>query len=61
MEADMPNMAVLMHELETVPEPVLGDELKVVPCFADPEECFQGLRNTVLKYDDPLGPVGVAA
>ena len=34
--------------------------LKVVPYFADPEECFQGLRNTVLKYDDPLEPVGVS-
>ena len=32
--------------------------LKVVPYVADPEECFRGLRNTVLKYDDPLEPVG---
>ena len=31
--------------------------LKVVPYVADPEECFLGLRNTVLKYDDPLEPV----
>ena len=33
--------------------------LKVVPFVADPEEYFQGLRNTVLKYDAPLEPVGV--
>ena len=32
--------------------------LKVVPYVADPEECFRGLRNTVLKYDAPLAPVG---
>jgi antitoxin (DNA-binding transcriptional repressor) of toxin-antitoxin stability system len=34
--------------------------LKVVPYVADTEECFRGLRNTVLKYDAPLDPVGVA-
>jgi prevent-host-death family protein len=33
--------------------------LKVVPYVADPEECFQGLRNTVLYYDAPLEPVEV--
>ena len=33
--------------------------LKVVPYVADPEQCFRGLRNTVLKYDAPLEPVGV--
>ena len=33
--------------------------LKVVPYVADPEECFRGLRNTVLQYDAPLEPVGV--
>jgi prevent-host-death family protein len=32
--------------------------LKVVPYTADPEECFRGQRNTVLKYDVPLEPVG---
>jgi len=32
--------------------------LKVVPFVEDPEECFRGLRNTVLKYDAPLEPVG---
>jgi prevent-host-death family protein len=32
--------------------------LKVVPYVADPEECFRGLRNTVLEYVDPLEPVG---
>jgi prevent-host-death family protein len=32
--------------------------LKVVPYVAHPEECFRGLRNTVLKYDAPLAPVG---
>jgi len=33
--------------------------LKVIPYVADPEICFRGLRNTVLRYDDPLEPVGV--
>lgn len=32
--------------------------LKVVPYVADPEEAFRGLRNTVLRYDDPCEPVG---
>ncbi len=32
--------------------------LKVVPYVADPEECLRGLRNTVLRYDAPLEPVG---
>lgn len=32
--------------------------LKVVPFVEDPEEYFRGLRNTVLKYDAPLEPVG---
>lgn len=31
--------------------------LKVIPFVEDPEECFRGLRNTVLKYDAPLKPV----
>lgn len=33
--------------------------LKVVPYVEDPEACFRGLRNTVLKYDAPLEPVGL--
>jgi antitoxin (DNA-binding transcriptional repressor) of toxin-antitoxin stability system len=33
--------------------------LKIVPYVEDPEECFQGLRNTVLKYEGPLEPVGM--
>ena len=33
--------------------------LKVVPYVADPSECFRGLRNTVLKYENPLEPVGL--
>ena len=35
--------------------------LKVVPYVADTEECFRGLRNTVLKYDAPFDPVGLEA
>jgi len=34
--------------------------LKVVPYTEDPEECLRGLRNTVLRYDAPLEPVGVS-
>ncbi|NJD38616.1 MAG: type II toxin-antitoxin system prevent-host-death family antitoxin [Geobacter sp.] len=34
--------------------------LKVVPYVADPEEPFRGLRNTVLRYEEPLEPVGAA-
>jgi antitoxin (DNA-binding transcriptional repressor) of toxin-antitoxin stability system len=33
--------------------------LKISPYVEDPEECFRGLRHTVLKYDAPLDPVGV--
>jgi len=33
--------------------------LKVIPYVADPEDCFRGLRNTVLHYDNPLDPVEV--
>jgi antitoxin (DNA-binding transcriptional repressor) of toxin-antitoxin stability system len=32
--------------------------LKVVPFVEDVEHYFVGLRNTVLKYDRPLDPVG---
>ena len=32
--------------------------LKVVPYPADPEECFRGLRNSVITYEAPLEPVG---
>jgi antitoxin (DNA-binding transcriptional repressor) of toxin-antitoxin stability system len=32
--------------------------LKVVPYVSDPEQCFRGLRNTVLHYEAPLEPVG---
>jgi len=32
--------------------------LKIIPYMSDPEECFRGLRNTVLNYDAPLDPVG---
>ena len=33
--------------------------LKVSPYVDDPEARFRGLRNTVLRYDDPTGPVGL--
>lgn len=33
--------------------------LRILPYIDDPEACFLGLRNTVLRYDDPLEPVGV--
>lgn len=33
--------------------------LKIIPYVADQDECFRGLRNTVLKYDAPMEPVGV--
>ena len=32
--------------------------LKIVPYVDDPETCFRGLRNTIVHYDDPTGPVG---
>jgi prevent-host-death family protein len=34
--------------------------LKVVPYVDDPEVCFKGLRNTVLKYEKPCEPVAEA-
>jgi len=32
--------------------------LKIVPYEEDPEQWFRGLRNTVIRYDRPLEPVG---
>ncbi len=34
--------------------------LKVVPYVDDPEAYFKGLRNTMLRYDNPSEPVGEA-
>jgi prevent-host-death family protein len=31
--------------------------LKVVPYSEDPEMWFKGLRNTVLRYENPMDPV----
>jgi len=31
--------------------------LKIIPYAANPEESMKVLRNSVLKYDDPLEPV----
>ena len=31
--------------------------LKVVPYSDDPEMWFKGLRNTVLRYENPMDPV----
>jgi antitoxin (DNA-binding transcriptional repressor) of toxin-antitoxin stability system len=33
--------------------------LKVIPFHHDPAEALKALRGTVLRYDDPLEPVGV--
>ena len=33
--------------------------LKIVPFAEDPLESLVQLRNSVIKYDDPLAPVGV--
>ncbi len=33
--------------------------LKVVPYSYDPVEALRSLRGTVLRYDDPLEPVGL--
>jgi len=33
--------------------------LKIVPYSEDPQEALKTLRNTVVKYDDPMEPVGV--
>lgn len=33
--------------------------LKVVPYVDDPEALFKGLRNTLLRYDNPTEPVGL--
>ena len=50
------------HIEQTGEELIITDHsrptLKIVPYVSDPEECFRGLRNTVLKFDDPLAPVG---
>jgi antitoxin (DNA-binding transcriptional repressor) of toxin-antitoxin stability system len=33
--------------------------LKIVPFSEDPLEALKALRNSVIKYDDPTGPVGL--
>ena len=33
--------------------------LKIVPYSEDPQEVLKTLRNTVVRYDDPMEPVGV--
>jgi antitoxin (DNA-binding transcriptional repressor) of toxin-antitoxin stability system len=38
-------------------EPVL----KAIPCSRDPEEALKAFRGSVLRYDDPLEPVGVGS
>jgi prevent-host-death family protein len=46
---------------QTAEELVITDHgrpvLKVVPYVDDPEACFKGLRNTMLKYEEPCEPV----
>jgi hypothetical protein len=34
-------------------------DLKIVPYDRDPMEALNALRGSVLRYDDPLEPVGV--
>jgi prevent-host-death family protein len=34
--------------------------LKVIPYRHDPEEALKSFRGSVLRYEDPLEPVGVA-
>jgi hypothetical protein len=33
--------------------------LKIVPYTADPADLLKPFRNSVLKYDDPMAPVGL--
>ena len=33
--------------------------IKIMPFVEKPEEALQRLRNTVIKYEDPTGPVGL--
>jgi len=33
--------------------------LKIVPYVEDPEKALKALRNTVIKYEDPMEPVGL--
>ena len=48
---------------QTGEELVITDQgrpvLRILPYVDDPEACFRGLRNTVLRYDNPFEPVGV--
>jgi len=50
------------HIEQTGEELVITDHgrpvLKVVPYVDDPELAFRGLRDSVLKFDNPLEPVG---
>lgn len=35
-----------------------GPVLRIVPFAENFEQCFKGLRNTVIRYEEPLEPVG---
>ena len=57
-----PHSLEYFREIErTGEELIISDHgrpvLKIGPYTEDPESCFRGLRNTVLKYDQPLEPV----
>ena len=57
-----PRSLVFLHNVEqTGKELVITDHgrpvLRVIRYAADLEESLRGLRNTVLKYDEPLEPV----
>ena len=58
-----PHVLQYFREIEkTGKELVISDRgkpvLKIVPYVDNPEEALKVLRDTVIKYEDPTGPVG---
>ncbi len=52
------------REIEKTKEPIIITDnkkpvLKIIPHVEDPDELFNSLRNSVVKYDDPTKPVGL--
>lgn len=58
-----PKSLELFRKVEQTGEEVIITDhgrpvLRIVPYSEDPEQWFRGLRNTVIRYEKPLEPVG---
>lgn len=59
-----PRLLEYLREVQETGEPIVITDrgrpvLRVVPYIGDPEEELKALRNTVVRYERPLDPVGL--